>query len=222
MNIGFTSSVTESIYLVAATWGRKFLKDGDEVILSEMEHHANIVPWHMLREECGIKLVFAPITDAGDFLLENFEALLGANTKLVAITECSNVLGTMVPIKQLVEIAHSHGVPVLVDGAQGVVHHSVDVQALVCDFYGFTGHKLYGPSGIGVLYGKTEILESMPPYQGGGDMIEHVTFNHVTYNTPPYRFEAGTPPIVQAIGLDAAIKYCLLYTSDAADDTLLV
>jgi len=206
-NIVFTSSVTESINLVAATWGRNFLKAGDEVILSEMEHHANIVPWHMLREECGIKLVFAPITDAGDFRLENFEVLLSANTKLVAITECSNVLGTMVPIKQLVEIAHSHGVPVLVDGAQGVVHHPVDVQALDCDFYGFTGHKLYGPSGIGVLYGKTETLESMPPYQGGGDMIEHVTFNHVTYNTPPYRFEAGTPPIVQAIGLSAAIKY---------------
>ncbi|MBM09524.1 MAG: cysteine desulfurase [Magnetovibrio sp.] len=206
-NIIFTSSVTESINLVAATWGKKFLKAGDEVILSEMEHHANIVPWHMLREECGIKLMFVPVTDAGDFQLNKFEQLLNANTRLIAITECSNVLGTMVPIKRLVEIAHSRGVPVLVDGAQGVVHHSVDVQALDCDFYGFTGHKLYGPSGIGVLYGKTEILESMPPYQGGGDMIEHVTLDHVTYNKPPYRFEAGTPPIVQAIGLSAAIKY---------------
>ena len=206
-NIVFTSGVTESINLVAATWGRKFLEAGDEVIVSEMEHHANIVPWYMLSEEKGIKLKVVPITDAGEFRIEDFEAQLSERTKLVAITECSNVLGTRVPIKRVTELAHARGALVLVDGAQGIVHQPVDVQDLDCDFYGFTGHKLYGPSGFGVLYGKADVLESMPPYQGGGDMIERVTFEKITYAEPPHRFEAGTPQIVQAIGLSAAIKY---------------
>jgi cysteine desulfurase / selenocysteine lyase len=206
-NIIFTHNVTEAINLVAASWGRTFLKAGDEVVVSEMEHHANIVPWHMLRVELGIKLKVVPITDAGEFQIEDFEAALNPNTKFVAITECSNVLGTRVPIKRVVELAHAKGVPVLVDGAQGIVHQCVDVQDLDCDFYAFTGHKLYGPSGIGVLYGKSDILDVMPPYQGGGDMIEHVSFDKITYAEPPHRFEAGTPPIVQAIGLGAAIRY---------------
>ena len=206
-NIVITSSVTESINLVAATWGRKFLEEGDEVVVSEMEHHANIVPWQMLREEKGIVLKVAPICDDGSFHLEDFEACLSSRTKLVAITEVSNVLGTRVPIKKLIKIAHDHGAKVLVDGAQGIVHQGVDVQDLDVDLYGWTGHKLYGPSGVGILYGKADILDSMPPYQGGGDMIAKVTFEKTTYQDPPYRFEAGTPPIVQAIGLGAAVKY---------------
>jgi len=206
-NIVFTSSVTEAINLVATSWGRKFLKVGDEIVVSEMEHHANIVPWYMLCEELGAKLKVVPITDTGEFRVEDFEAQLSPATKLVAITQVSNVLGTRVPIKRVTEIAHARGIPVLVDGAQGVVHQAVDVQDLDCDFYGFTGHKLYGPSGIGVLYAKSEILESMPPYQGGGDMIERVSFDKITYAPPPERFEAGTPPIVQAIGLGAAVRY---------------
>jgi cysteine desulfurase/selenocysteine lyase len=206
-NIVFTSSVTEAINLVAASWGRKFLKAGDEIVVSEMEHHANIVPWYMLCEELGAKLKVVPITDTGEFRIEDFEAVLSPATKLVAITQVSNVLGTRVPIKRVTEIAHARGIPVLVDGAQGIVHQAVDVQDLDCDFYGFTGHKLYGPSGIGVLYAKSEILESMPPYQGGGDMIERVSFDKITYAPPPERFEAGTPPIVQAIGLGAAVRY---------------
>jgi len=203
----FTSSVTESINLVAATWGRKFLQAGDEVIVTEMEHHANIVPWQMLEQEKGIVLKVVPITDQGAFLVENFEPLLSDKTKLVAVTECSNVLGTMVPVKQVIKLAHDKGVPVLLDGAQGIVHHSVDVQDLDVDFYAFTGHKLYGPSGVGVLYGKWDILNTMPPYQGGGDMIEHVSFKGTTFKEPPHRFEAGTPPIAQVIGLGAAVKY---------------
>jgi cysteine desulfurase / selenocysteine lyase len=206
-NIVITSSVTESINLVAATWGRKFLKEGDEVIVSEMEHHANIVPWQMLREEKGIIIKVAPVRDDGSFHLKDFEACLSSRTKLVAITEVSNVLGTRVPIKELTRIAHERGAKVLVDGAQGIVHQGVDVQALDVDFYGWTGHKLYGPSGVGILYGKADVLESMPPYQGGGDMIVRVTFEKTTFQDPPHRFEAGTPPIVQAIGLGAAVKY---------------
>ena len=205
--IVFTSNVTEAVNLVAATWGRKFLSAGDEVIISEMEHHANIVPWQLLREEKGIVLKIAPIRDNGEFVLADFEACLGPKTKLVAITACSNVLGTRVPIKDVTRLAHAQGVPVFVDGAQSVVHQSVDVQDLDCDFFAFTGHKLYGPSGIGVLYGKWDVLSEMPPYQGGGDMIERVTFEKTTFQEPPHRFEAGTPPIVQAIGLGAAINY---------------
>jgi len=203
----FTSGVTESINLVAATWGRKFLSEGDEVIVTEMEHHANIVPWQMLAQEKGIVLKIVPITDLGEFRIEDFEPLLSDRTKLVAITECSNVLGTMVPVKQVIKLAHEKGVPVLLDGAQGIVHRGVDVQALDVDFYAFTGHKLYGPSGVGVLYGKWDILNSMPPYQGGGDMIERVSFKGTTFKEPPHRFEAGTPPIAQVIGLGAAVKY---------------
>lgn len=206
-NIVFTSGVTESINLVAATWGRKFLQQGDEVIVSEMEHHANIVPWQLLREDKGIVLKVAPVRDDGSFHLEDFEACLTSRTKLVAITEVSNVLGTRVPIEELTTIAHAKGAKVLVDGAQGVVHQGVDVQQLDVDFYGWTGHKLYGPSGVGVLYGKADLLDSMPPYQGGGDMIARVTFEKTTFQDPPYRFEAGTPPIVQAVGLGAAVKY---------------
>jgi len=203
----FTSSVTESINLVAATWGRKFLNEGDEVIVTEMEHHANIVPWQMLAQEKGIVLKIVPITDKGEFRIEDFEPLVSDRTKLVAVTECSNVLGTMVPAKQVIKLAHEKGVPVLLDGAQGIVHRGVDVQDLDVDFYAFTGHKLYGPSGVGVLYGKWDILNSMPPYQGGGDMIERVSFKGTTFKEPPHRFEAGTPPIAQVIGLGAAIKY---------------
>ncbi len=206
-NVVITSSVTESINLVAQTWGRKFLQPGDEIIVSEMEHHANIVPWQMLETQIGVTLRVAPIDDQGEFLIEDFKALLNSKTKLVALTEVSNVLGTVVPVKEVVKLAHAQGAKVLLDGAQGVVHHGVDVQDLDCDFYGFTGHKLYGPSGVGVLYGKTDVLNSMPPYQGGGDMIEKVSFSGTTFKEPPYRFEAGTPPIAQVIGLGAAIRY---------------
>jgi len=205
--IVFTRSATEAINLVAATWGRKFLNPGDEVIVTAMEHHANIVPWQILRSERGIVLKVIPISPSGEFSIADFEALLGPKTKLVAVTEVSNVLGTMVPVKEVARLAHARGVPVLVDGSQGIVHNGVDVRDLDCDFYAFTGHKLYGPSGIGVLYGKWDMLDAMPPYQGGGDMIERVTFDEVTFKEPPHRFEAGTPPIAQAIGLAAAIKY---------------
>ncbi|NQW02270.1 MAG: cysteine desulfurase [Rhodospirillales bacterium] len=206
-NVVITSSVTESINLVAQTWGRKFLKAGDEVIVSEMEHHANIVPWQLLETEIGITIKVAPIDENGEFLLDSFKQLLSPKTKLVAITEVSNVLGTIVPVKEVIRLAHAAGALVLIDGAQGIVHHGVDVQDLDCDFYGFTGHKLYGPSGVGVLYGKAEVLSAMPPYQGGGDMIEKVSFSGTTFKEPPHRFEAGTPPIAQVIGLGAAIRY---------------
>ena len=206
-NIVFTSGVTESINLVAATWGRKFLGEGDEVVISEMEHHANIVPWQLLREEKGIVIKIAPIGDDGSFRLEDFQSCLSSRTKLVAVTEISNVLGSRIPVKEVARLAHEYGAKVLVDGAQGIVHQGVDVQELDIDFYGWTGHKLYGPSGVGVLYGKADVLESMPPYQGGGDMIERVSFEKTTFQEPPYRFEAGTPPIAQAIGLGTAVKY---------------
>ncbi len=205
--IVFTRNATEAINLVAATYGRTFLDKGDEIVISEMEHHANIVPWQMLRDEMGVVLKIAPISDAGEFLIDEFEKLLGPRTKLVAIAHCSNVLGTVTPAKQIVDKAHAAGARVLLDGAQAVVHNTVDVRDLDCDFYVFTGHKLYGPSGIGVLYGKADVLAEMPPYQGGGDMIERVTFEKTTYAEPPQRFEAGTPPIVEAIGLAAAIRY---------------
>ena len=206
-NIVFTSGVTESINLVAATWGRKFLGEGDEVVISEMEHHANIVPWQLLREEKGIVIKIAPVGDDGSFSLWDFQSCLSSRTKLVAVTEISNVLGSRIPVKEVARLAHEYGAKVLVDGAQGIVHQGVDVQELDIDFYGWTGHKLYGPSGVGVLYGKADVLESMPPYQGGGDMIERVSFEKTTFQEPPYRFEAGTPPIAQAIGLGTAVKY---------------
>ena len=205
--IVFTRNATEAINLVASSYGVPHIKEGDEILLTIMEHHSNIVPWHFLRERHGAVLKWAPVSDNGDFLLDAFEKLVSPRTKMVAITHMSNVLGTIVPIKEVVRMAHARGIPVLVDGAQGAVHLPVDVQDLDCDFYAFTGHKLYGPTGIGVLYGKKELLEAMPPYQGGGEMIGTVTTDRVTYATPPHRFEAGTPAIVQAIGLGAAIDY---------------
>lgn len=203
----FTANVTMSINLVAHAYGRAFLKAGDEVIISEMEHHANIVPWQMLAEATGVVLKIAPIEDDGSFLLEKFAALLTERTKLVAITHCSNVLGTRVPAKELIRLAHDAGAKVLIDGAQGIVHGPVDVRDLDVDFYGFTAHKLYGPSGLGILYGKLGLLESMPPFLGGGEMIDKVSFAGTTYAKPPFRFEAGTPAIVETIGLMAAIDY---------------
>ena len=203
----FTRNVTAAVNLVAHSYGKAFLQAGDEIIITHMEHHANIVPWQLLRDDIGIVLKVAPIDDAGNFLMDEFEALLGPKTKLVAVTHVSNVLGTIVPIKEVTALAHARDIPVLIDGAQGIVHTRVDVQDLDVDFYAFTGHKLYGPTGIGVLYGKKDLLNSMPPYQGGGDMIELVTFEKTTYRETPARFEAGTPPIVEAAGLAAAIDY---------------
>jgi cysteine desulfurase / selenocysteine lyase len=203
----FTRNATEAINLVASSYGGPHIGEGDEIVLSIMEHHSNIVPWYFLKERQGAVLKWAPISDGGEFLLDKFDALLGPRTKMVAITQMSNVLGTIVPIKEVVRMAHDRGIPVLVDGAQGAVHLPVDVRDIDCDFYAFTGHKLYGPTGIGVLYGKQELLEAMPPYQGGGEMIGTVTTDRITYAKPPHRFEAGTPAIVQAIGLGAAIDY---------------
>jgi cysteine desulfurase/selenocysteine lyase len=203
----FTRNATEAINLVAYTFGRERIKAGDEIILSIMEHHSNIVPWHFLRERQGAVIKWAPVDDDGNFLLDEFEKLIGPRTKMVAITHMSNMLGTLVPIKEVTRIAHAHGVPVLIDGAQGAVHADVDVRDIDCDFYAFTGHKLYGPTGIGVLYGKYQHLEAMPPFNGGGEMIREVFEDRVTYGEPPYKFEAGTPSIVQAIGLGAALDY---------------
>ncbi|TVR84680.1 MAG: cysteine desulfurase [Rhodospirillales bacterium] len=205
--IVFTRNATEALNLVAASYGRTFLTRGDEIVLTEMEHHANIVPWQLLRDEIGVVLRVVPIDDDGVLRLEALADLIGPRTRLVAITHCSNVLGTVTPLKEIVALAHGHGVPVVVDGSQGIVHAGVDVRDLDVDFYAFTGHKLYGPSGIGVLYGKRAWLERMPPYQGGGEMIDHVSFAETTFKAPPHRFEAGTPPIVQAIGLAAAVRY---------------
>ena len=198
---------TEGINLVAQSWGRANLKPRDEIVISHMEHHSNIVPWQMLRDELGVVLRIAPIGDDGALLFDEFEKLLGPRTKLVAITHASNALGTIVPLREVVLAAQLHGARVLVDGAQAVPHMPVDVQALDCDFYVFSGHKLYGPSGIGALYGKAELLEAMPPWQGGGDMIRSVSFEKTEYNVIPYKFEAGTPNIAGAIGLGAAIDY---------------
>ena len=205
--IVFTKGTTEAINLVATSWGGAFLGEGDEVVLSVLEHHANIVPWQLLRERTGIVLKVVPTDERGSFPLDAYEALVGPRTKLVALTHVSNVLGTVVPVAEVVRIAHANGAKVLIDGAQGIVHQPVDVQALDVDFYCFSGHKLYGPSGIGVLYGKEVQLAAMPPYQGGGDMIERVTFERTTFAPPPARFEAGTPPIAGTVGLHAAIDY---------------
>ncbi len=205
--IVFTKSATEAINLVAASFGEAFIKEGDEIVLSIMEHHANIVPWHFLRERKGAVLKWVDIDDEGNFLLDAFEQALTAKTKIVALTHLSNVLGTVTPVKEIVRIAHGRGIPVLIDGSQGAVHLDVDVVDLDVDFYCLTGHKLYGPTGIGALYGKKEWLEKLPPFLGGGEMIDEVTKDRVTYNEPPHRFEAGTPPIVQAIGLGAAVNY---------------
>lgn len=203
----FTRNASEAINLAAQSFGGMVIGEGDEIVLSIMEHHSNIVPWHFHRERSGAVLKWAPVSDDGEFLIEEFEKLLTPRTKMVALTHMSNVLGTVVPIKQVIELAHDRGIPVLVDGAQAAVHLPVDVQDLDADFYVFTGHKLYGPTGIGVLYAKKEHLEAMPPYQGGGEMIGTVTTDNVTYAAPPHRFEAGTPAIVQAIGLGAALDY---------------
>ncbi|MDP2408803.1 MAG: cysteine desulfurase [Pseudolabrys sp.] len=203
----FTRNATEAINLVAASFGRARIRPGDEIVLSIMEHHSNIVPWHFLREHFGAVIKWAPVDEDGNFLIDEFEKLLGPRTKMVAITQMSNALGTEVPVKDVIRMAHDHGIPVLVDGAQGAVHLDVDVRDLDCDFYVMTGHKLYGPTGIGVLYGKHKLLEAMPPYNGGGEMIREVFEDRVTYGEPPHRFEAGTPAIVQAVGLGAAIDY---------------
>ncbi|MEZ5781773.1 MAG: cysteine desulfurase [Rhizobiaceae bacterium] len=203
----FTSNSTSAINTVAYGWGMPNIGADDEIVLSIMEHHSNIVPWHFIRERQGAKLVWAPVDDQGAFHIEQFEKCLTKRTKLVAITHMSNALGTVTPIKEICRIAHERGIPVLVDGSQSAVHMPVDVQDLGCDWYVFTGHKVYGPSGIGVLYGRKEMLEAMRPFQGGGEMIFEVTQDDVTYNDPPHRFEAGTPPIVQAIGLGAALDY---------------
>jgi len=205
--IVFTRNATEAINLVAYTFGKERIKAGDEIVLSIMEHHSNIVPWHFLRERYGAVIKWAPVDDEGNFLLDEFEKLLGPRTKMVAITQMSNALGTVVPVKEVIKLAHARGIPVLVDGAQGAVHLDIDVRDLDCDFFAFTGHKLYGPTGIGVLYGKYKHLETMPPFNGGGEMIREVFEDRITYGEPPHKFEAGTPAIVQAIGLGAAIDY---------------
>ena len=205
--IVFTRNATESINLVAHAYGRTFVEAGDEIVISAMEHHSNIVPWQLLCEEKKARLRVAPIDDSGALLLDEFERLLGPATKLVAITHMSNALGTINPIEEIVRLAHDRGIPVLVDGSQAAYHMPVDVRALNCDFYAATGHKLYGPTGIGVLYGKLKILSKLPPFLGGGDMISSVTFEKSTWNELPYLFEAGTPDIAGAIGLGAALDY---------------
>jgi cysteine desulfurase/selenocysteine lyase len=203
----FTRNATEAINLVAQSFGGLVINEGDEIILSILEHHSNIVPWHFHRERCGAVIKWAPIDEDGNFLIEEFEKLLSPKTKIVAITQMSNALGTIVPVKEIIKLAHARGIPVLVDASQAAVHMKVDVQDLDADFLVFTGHKTYGPTGIGVLYGKAELLNRMPPYQGGGEMINEVTTESITYNNPPHRFEAGTPAIVEAIGLGVALDY---------------
>jgi cysteine desulfurase/selenocysteine lyase len=203
----FVRGTTEAINLVAHSFGRWRVRAGDEILISAMEHHSNIVPWQILCEMTGARLRVAPITEDGELLVEDVERLLTERTRLVAMTHLSNALGTITPAREIIRLAHERGVPVLLDGAQAVAHLKVDVQELECDFYAFSGHKLYGPTGIGVLYGKAEWLDAMPPYQGGGDMISSVTFEKTTYNRLPYKFEAGTPHIAGAIGLGAAIEY---------------
>ena len=203
----FVRGATEAINLVAQTYGRVHVGAGDEVLITAMEHHSNIVPWQILCEEKGAHLKVAPIDDRGELILDEFAKLIGPRTKIVAVTQVSNALGTVLPLREMIELAHRQGVPVLVDGAQAIPHFAVDVQALDCDFYAFSGHKVYGPTGIGVLYGKRALLNAMPPYQGGGDMIRSVTFEKTTYNDLPWKFEAGTPDIAGAIALGAALKY---------------
>jgi cysteine desulfurase/selenocysteine lyase len=205
--IVFVRGATEAINLVAATYGRVHVQRGDEVLISEMEHHSNIVPWQMVCEERGASLRIVPITDSGELRMDEYERLLGPRTRIVAITHVSNALGTVNPVTEIVQMAHQRGAVVLVDGAQAVAHMPVDVRAMGCDFYVFSGHKIFGPTGIGVLYGRAALLEAMLPYQGGGDMIRSVTFEHTSYNDVPYKFEAGTPNIAGVVGLDEAIRY---------------
>ena len=203
----FTSGTTESINLVASSWGRRHLGPGDEIIVSTMEHHSNIVPWQLICEERGAKLKVLPITQSGELRLDAFEAMLSERAKLVALAHVSNALGTINPVERIIQLAHARGVPVLLDGAQAVPHLRVDVRALDVDFYAFSGHKVFGPTGVGVLYGKESLLNDMPPYQGGGEMIERVTFAKTTFNALPHKFEAGTPNIVGGIGLGAALGW---------------
>ena len=203
----FTSGTTDAINLVAHGYGRKFISSGDEIILTTLEHHSNIVPWQMLAKENGAKIRVVPINDTGELLIEEYKKLFNKNTKLVGVTHVSNAIGTINPIKEMIKFAHAHGVPVLVDGAQAAPHMKIDVQELNCDFYTFSGHKLCGPTGIGILYGKANQLNRMEPFKGGGDMITSVTFKKTIYNTIPHKFEAGTPPIAAAIGFGAAIDY---------------
>ena len=220
----FTSGTTDAINLVAHGYGRKFISSGDEIILTVLEHHSNIVPWQMLAEENGVKIRVVPINDAGELLIDEYKKLFNKNTKLVSVTHVSNAIGTINPIKQMIEFAHTHGVPVLVDGAQAAPHMKIDVQELDCDFYTFSAHKLCGPTGIGILYGKANQLNRMNPFKGGGDMITSVTFEKTIYNTIPHKFEAGTPPIAAAIGFGAAIDYLSsidLSTIEAYEQSLI-
>ncbi len=205
--IVYTSGTTDGINLVAQSFARPRLAPGDEVLISAMEHHSNIVPWQLVCGQTGARLVVAPVNDAGELMLDAYAAMLGPRTKIVAITHVSNALGSITPIRRIIALAHAANVPVLVDGAQAIAHLPVDVKALDCDFYAFSGHKIFGPTGIGVLYGKAAHLEAMPPYQGGGDMIRSVTFEKTEYNDIPYKFEAGTPNIAGAVGLGAALDY---------------
>ena len=205
--IVFTRGTTESINLVAASFGQRFLKEGDEVVVSAMEHHSNIVPWQLACERQGAKLRVIPFDDDGVLDLEALRGMLNGKTRIMAVNHVSNTLGTVNPIRQIVDIAHSHGIPVLVDGAQAISHFAVDVQELGCDFYCFSGHKMYGPMGVGVMYGREELLEQMPPYQGGGEMIKDVTFERTTYNELPFKFEAGTPAVGDVLGLHSAIRF---------------
>ena len=205
--IVFTRGTTESINLVAASFGQRFLKEGDEVVVSAMEHHSNIVPWQLACEQQGAKLRVIPFDDDGVLDLEALRGMLNEKTRIVAVNHVSNTLGTVNPIRLIVDIAHSHGIPVLVDGAQAISHFAVDVQELGCDFYCFSGHKMYGPMGVGVMYGREELLEQMPPYQGGGEMIKDVTFERTTYNELPFKFEAGTPAVGDVLGLHSAIRF---------------
>ncbi len=222
--IVFTRGTTDSINMVAQSFAKHNLGPGDEVIVSNMEHHSNIVPWQMLREEKGVVLRVVPIDESGELLMDEYERMLSPRTKLVSITHVSNALGTILPVEQIIEMAHAQGIPVMLDGAQAVPHMAVDVRKLDCDFYVFSGHKIFGPTGIGILYGKAELLDELPPVQGGGDMIKSVTFEETIYNDLPYKFEAGTPNIAGAIGLGAAVDYVqsVGYESFAAyEDDLL-
>lgn len=220
----FTRGTTEAINLVASSWARTNLREGDQILVTELEHHSNIVPWQLACRATGAELVVVPITDEGEVTLEAVKAKLSSRTKLVSVAHVSNALGTVLPIREIIHAAHEVGAKVMIDGAQGIVHEDVDVQALDCDFYAFSGHKLYGPTGIGVLYGRESILEQMPPYQGGGDMIDRVRFAETTWNELPYKFEAGTPDIAGIIGLGAAVDWVLALDRTAArrheDDVL--
>ena len=213
----FTRGTTESINLVASCFGQAFMKEGDEVIITEMEHHANIVSWQLVQARQGIKIRVLPINDDGELILDGIDDFFNERTRIVSLTHVSNVLGTINPVKEIIRIAHEHGVPVLIDGAQSTPHFRIDVQDLDCDFFAFSGHKIYGPTGIGVLYGKEEWLEKLPPYMGGGEMIKTVTFEHTTFNDLPYKFEAGTPDYVASTGLARALDYVSSIGLDAIE-----